>query len=692
MRVAVAALAGLILALCGTTVGLINAQRAERFAVAAREMETSRHTETRRLLQSQLRLLMASHFDQMNHEAVLTAARELRNLSEDHPDWADEDLKRLIRVSAWMNPVTGSWSTPITNACHIVSANPPSLVYVVGEHQACLFDLASGQPRWTVDLPADAGGSPAAGRDPAGGLWLGLDSRLYQVSPADGAARRVLDFAAAQLPVLAGDSPDAPSPDAVTWMREVGLKHPITGIAVGPSGQAAVVLGEAVVCRVNLQPAEITWWWFGDHRRQPYTRWAKPDSPAPVKVALSENGDWLALRPGFSAAHVILIDWRKQRRHGYYANRSYPITGFAFSGDPVLLTREGELFRYDAHGFAERVVHLPDGYGIPGRVLRTGVWCRQLGPGPRPDEFLAVLTTPTGGYAVAILQVLPDTPTARITWQIPTDQYALAVCEPQGRFVAIHQEDGLFVYDCARHHSVYRQPMSYDFAGVFTDLQFSPDGSFLVLGGHWGRTTIYDTRTWKPALFQEEIAIGVTCDVLANGHGATLFSRQEDPSGIEVYDAIHWQPDWSLEVDLRWCRPIIPVGPAVPHAQFWIKGWNGEFRLLDMPSRAIIARQTAWLNLLRWDSDIAFTPDSPLIALVGHGGIVHLSTNTNLERVFDGRALQTGPVSAVAFNSDASWLALGGDGTLRLVESARWQHHPAIRQRLVELDAAEDAD
>ncbi len=420
-------------------------QRAAAVAQRSRAEEMTRIVEAQKTriedtLETSLRNLLASRFREENYEGVMETAGQIK------ARFGASALRRsemmdALRPALWLNGVLGRWQTGLAGADGILSSPRDDTVYIVRGKKVHIFDAMKGSVTGTITLPGDPATSRAVFSRGDSGLWTGIGSQLVHMEA--GEIVRSLNIATMAVPPLPEAVDVADESQEREWIERVGRTWPITAVTVcEPKRTAAVVLGDAIVCLLDLQEGESILWWYGFRDGRSYAFRPEPEVLSSL-IELSPDGSWMAWRPG-RRRHVILLNLSDVRNVFAVQNRDHPIRAIRFREDGSgvwCVTAQGMAFCMQTdpstyHTRAESYTEYRPNYPLP--FSQISVACFD----PRGHHFCAL--TDQGDLLVA-----PSVPHTSYTVRrrTPHRNWAGGVLNDDGVVTAIADDGELVRYD-----------------------------------------------------------------------------------------------------------------------------------------------------------------------------------------------------------------------------------------------------
>lgn len=320
-------------------------------AEAARQAESVQRQKVSETLRQSLGHLVAAHFGQRNYEGVVETARQLQ-AAFGPSALQEEELRRTIRIAAWMNPVTGLWDTGLRNVTGLLCGRDGRTCCVFNATEMALYDTKLGATMKRWPLPPGFLGSQLAKFGPTGELWLAAGSQVYRMEMTTGRWVVVCDVQQLSIPR------EGPPDRDYRWMEQTGCKLPITAFALNKSAtRCAVALGDVAVCVIDLERVTCRGWWYGGGTDQA-SALPQPVQPGPKPVRVvnrpsrlhwPDNEQWLLWQRSRDLSYLGVLQVQPDRLDwkAYYYNRNLPIVAIAPDADGSrfwALTTDGSLF------------------------------------------------------------------------------------------------------------------------------------------------------------------------------------------------------------------------------------------------------------------------------------------------------------------------------------------------------------
>jgi WD40 repeat protein len=212
---------------------------------------------------------------------------------------------------------------------------------------------------------------------------------------------------------------------------------------------------------------------------------------------------------------------------------------------------------------------------------------------------------------------------------------------------------GVMVYDLGAGCA----PLLQEPHGFMHQIQFSPDGSYLIALGYEMRR--WDTRTWQPlpvwgGTRQSTSALAFSPDgkLLATAHSAQHRGEPRHDPVIRL-----WEPTTGAPLGEMGCRGMATRALAFGADGRTLAALNGAtLRVWDVPTRQEVVRHKVGTKYL---TALAFSPDGRTLATVGNDGTVRLWDTSAWQECAAFR-WKAGRLQTVAFAPDGMRAAAAG--------------------------------
>lgn len=285
-------------------------------------------------------------------------------------------------------------------------------------------------------------------------------------------------------------------------------------------------------------------------------------------------------------------------------------------------------------------------------------------------SYKRIVDTQGTGFDLGVLDVVSNNAEPRIK-RLAEKVEAVCAVDSQERFLITRRWNSIRVRDLRTGYLVLNK-WFHEFSFFPEKAQFDVTGEFACVGGRWGGgVVLLRTSDWSLLYTNEATAIDAVLDTDSESKGWFVLSGHPSQHRVTCFDLEPFKKRWEIGLCCS-PGPIIPWGEKPPARKYWAKTWYGDFFCLDGATGSLLFEQNCWNGL--GPSSITSPLDSDIVAMTTHSGDVQICWKDDFDRILDPDFL---PFKAdeVAFNSDASFLAILRQDRLYLMETARWRQN-----------------